>query len=209
MPVRSFPGNGYGLYQMAGNVWEWTTDYFQPVHEVANGCCPHTQSDGPETWRRRSSGPDDGNASCKGRLVPLLKQLLPPVPAGGPPRRDRRYIDVPYWVPLHRPGRLSETRIRRRHTPTLGWECGHPPPIHDPRRGHPDMCESHSAEFVTSWNQNGESEPKVRAARGVLTEHGSDGPRDSPFAKRRLELLNNRLGQRSAISRSSFTRSLG
>ena len=31
-PVGSFPPNGYGLYDMTGNVWEWTTDFFTPRH---------------------------------------------------------------------------------------------------------------------------------------------------------------------------------
>jgi formylglycine-generating enzyme len=40
-PVTAFPPNSYGIYDMIGNVWEWTTDWYAPKHEagVPKACC--------------------------------------------------------------------------------------------------------------------------------------------------------------------------
>lgn len=38
-PVGAFPPNGYGLYEMTGNTWEWTSDFYQDHGNIRNACC--------------------------------------------------------------------------------------------------------------------------------------------------------------------------
>jgi formylglycine-generating enzyme required for sulfatase activity len=50
-PVDAFPPNGYGVYDMIGNAWEWTSDWFLPQHpseDLRGHVIPHNPTGGLE-----------------------------------------------------------------------------------------------------------------------------------------------------------------
>jgi sulfatase modifying factor 1 len=77
-PVKSFPPNGYGLHDMAGNVWQWTADWYRDAdappetRRVTKGgsyLCHESYCASFRPSARRGTAPDTGSSHVGFRLV--------------------------------------------------------------------------------------------------------------------------------------------
>ncbi|MFB9644998.1 formylglycine-generating enzyme family protein [Microbacterium terregens] len=102
-PVGAYPPNGYGLYDMTGNVWEWTTDYYSPRHLL----------------------PSDGPVDAGGR--PMLLATASAEPGFAQPRRVLKggsHLCSPDYCLRFRPAARSP-QAEDTGMSHIGFRCAH------------------------------------------------------------------------------------
>ncbi len=102
-PVKAFPANGYGLYDMAGNVWNWCSDFY------ADDMHTKTKEQGPGVLRPDGAGEDllrkqpaRRRACHEGRVVPVQRELLRELSPHRPARHAAGHGNGAYRIPLRR-----------------------------------------------------------------------------------------------------------
>lgn len=100
-PVETYPPNGYGLFDMTGNVWEWTVDRYAPLPRPsppASCCAPRTPQ------HDRAEAPD------------AAARLTPRVIKGG------SYLCAPNYCLRYRPA-ARQRQTEDTATCHLGFRC--------------------------------------------------------------------------------------
>ncbi len=108
--VRSFAPGAFGLYDMTGNVWEWTSSYFAPYPEVAAAGATRVYRGG--SWSRRFAkwmtndlrnryAEHEHSASLGVRCARSIEPLVCPVDTEARGPRCERVRGEPLCPPAH------------------------------------------------------------------------------------------------------------
>ena len=198
-PVTAFPPNGYGVHDMIGNVWEWTSDWYSPqargrraegvLHPGKSARRPRGGQLRPVPAQHQDSAQGD-----QGRLASVRAELLPPLSPGGAACGGDRYLDQSSRIPV----REEDCRtgiIVSPHSARRSFAC----PT-TPRRAGRD--ETSSNECQNQRPQPSQHPARLVGAGGGSGDHlrragtGAEGRAAPPLPPRQLR----RLPQRPAAS---------
>jgi len=104
-PVTAFPPNRYGVYDMIGNVWEWTSDWYAPQHQAdaSKACCV------PENPR---GAPEEGSYDPRQPLIKIPRKVI----KGG------SHLCAPNYCRRYRPAARHAEAVDT-STSHLGFRC--------------------------------------------------------------------------------------
>jgi formylglycine-generating enzyme required for sulfatase activity len=106
-PVGTYPPNGYGLFDMTGNVWEWTADRYSPRHRESapTACCAPRM---PQVGQPGQPGQPEADSEAP--------RLTPRVIKGG------SYLCAPNYCLRYRPA-ARQRQTEDTATCHLGFRC--------------------------------------------------------------------------------------